>query len=101
MTLHPQILTSSHGEKSNQFCFSRLTTREELDKEQKKAAFWKAQSEGKTDQAKSDMARLLIIRKQREEAARKRTEDQDSKVNSQREDSINAGRAIISKTLGK
>lgn len=30
---------------------------------------------GKTDQAKADLARLAIIRKQREEAARKKEEE--------------------------
>ena len=49
--------------------------REAQEAERKKAAFWKAQMEGKTDQAKSDLARLAIIKKQREEAARKRQEE--------------------------
>ena len=31
--------------------------------------------EGKTEEARSDMARLAIIRKQREEAAKKREEE--------------------------
>lgn len=35
----------------------------------------KLQAEGKTDQARSDLARLAIIRKQREDAARKREEE--------------------------
>ena len=35
----------------------------------------KLQEEGKTDQARSDLARLALIKKQREDAARKR-EDQ-------------------------
>lgn len=34
----------------------------------------KLQEEGKTDQARSDLARLALIRKQREEAAKKREE---------------------------
>ncbi|KAI8834494.1 casein kinase substrate phosphoprotein PP28-domain-containing protein, partial [Chytridium lagenaria] len=46
--------------------------REEVEKERAKAAFWKAQMEGKTDQARADLARLAIIKKQREEAARKK-----------------------------
>ncbi|KAJ3105566.1 heat- and acid-stable phosphoprotein [Phlyctochytrium planicorne] len=50
--------------------------REEMEKERAKAAFWKAQMEGKTDQARADLARLAIIKKQREEAARKRAEEQ-------------------------
>lgn len=34
---------------------------------------------GKTDQAKADLARLAIIRKQREEAARKKEEERKGK----------------------
>lgn len=40
----------------------------------------KLQAEGKTDQARSDLARLAIIRKQREEAARKREEEKKGKI---------------------
>lgn len=35
---------------------------------------------GKTDQAKADLARLAIIRKQREDAARKKEEERKGKV---------------------
>ncbi|KAJ3064620.1 heat- and acid-stable phosphoprotein, partial [Rhizoclosmatium hyalinum] len=49
--------------------------KEALEAERKKAAFWKAQAEGKTDQAKSDLARLAIIKKQREEAAARKAEE--------------------------
>lgn len=35
---------------------------------------------GKTDQAKADLARLAIIRKQREEAARKKEEEKKGKL---------------------
>lgn len=34
---------------------------------------------GKTDQAKADLARLAIIRKQREEASRKKEEERKGK----------------------
>lgn len=40
----------------------------------------KLQAEGKTDQARSDLARLAIIRKQREEAARKRDEEKKGTI---------------------
>ena len=46
-----------------------------MEKERAKAAFWKAQMEGKTEQARADLARLAIIKKQREEAARKKAEE--------------------------
>ncbi len=54
--------------------------REALKKKQAKDAFWKAQEEGKTEQAKADLARLAIIRKQREEAAKKREEEKNGNM---------------------
>ena len=36
-------------------------------------------SEGKTDEARADLARLAIIRQQREEAAKKREEEKQGK----------------------
>ncbi|KAJ3129707.1 heat- and acid-stable phosphoprotein [Nowakowskiella sp. JEL0407] len=77
--------------------------REEIEKERKKQAFWKAQMEGKTDQAKADMARLAVIRKQREEAARKRAEEEAAKAASKaaKGGSLAAQKSIISKSLQK
>ncbi|KAI8817123.1 casein kinase substrate phosphoprotein PP28-domain-containing protein [Fimicolochytrium jonesii] len=77
--------------------------REALEKERAKAAFWKAQAEGKTDQARADMARLAIIRKQREEAAKRKAEEAAAKgkATGSKAESLNAGKGIISKTLGK
>uniref|UniRef100_S4RWV9 Pdgfa associated protein 1a n=1 Tax=Petromyzon marinus TaxID=7757 RepID=S4RWV9_PETMA len=49
--------------------------REELEKQQAKERYMKLHLAGKTDQARADLARLAIIRKQREDAARKRDED--------------------------
>lgn len=46
--------------------------REELEKQQAKAHYQKMHMEGKTDEARADLARLALIRKQREEAAKKR-----------------------------
>lgn len=46
--------------------------REELEKQKAKERYNKLQAEGKTDQAKADMARLAEIRKRREEEAAKR-----------------------------
>lgn len=51
--------------------------REEAEAKRKKEAWMKATMEGKTDQAKADLARLAIIRKQREDAARKRQVEVD------------------------
>jgi hypothetical protein len=50
--------------------------REEIEKQNRQAAYNKMHAEGKTDQARADLARLAIIRQQREEAARKRETDQ-------------------------
>lgn len=39
----------------------------------------KLQEEGKTDQARADLARLAVIKKQREDAAKKREEQKKAK----------------------
>ncbi|KAF4106644.1 pdgfa associated protein 1a [Onychostoma macrolepis] len=48
--------------------------REEIEKQKAKERYMKLHLEGKTDQAKADLARLAIIKKQREDAAKKREE---------------------------
>lgn len=48
--------------------------REEIEKQKSKERYMKLHLEGKTDQAKADLARLAIIKKQREDAAKKREE---------------------------
>ncbi|KAM7448467.1 heat- and acid-stable phosphoprotein [Porites harrisoni] len=53
--------------------------REEIARQQNIMRERKLQAEGKTDQARSDLARLAIIRKQREDAARKREEEKKAK----------------------
>ncbi|KAJ3019729.1 hypothetical protein HKX48_001834 [Thoreauomyces humboldtii] len=77
--------------------------REALAKERATAAFWKAQEEGKTDQARADLARLAIIKKNREEAAKRKAEEAANKGKpvGAKAESLNAGRGIISKSLGK
>lgn len=74
--------------------------REALQKEQAKAHYMKMTAEGKTDQARSDLARLALIRKQREEAKLKR-EEASNAANAKKDASLNAGKSIISKSLGK
>ena len=49
--------------------------REELEKQRAKAHYQKMHAAGKTEEARADLARLAIIRKQREEAAKKREEE--------------------------
>lgn len=46
--------------------------REEVEKQRAQAHYQKLHAEGKTDQARSDLARLAIIKQQREEAAKRR-----------------------------
>jgi len=51
-----------------------LVFREEIARQRNAARQRKLQEEGKTDQARADLARLAVIRKQREDAAKKREE---------------------------
>ncbi|XP_016343784.1 pdgfa associated protein 1a isoform X1 [Sinocyclocheilus anshuiensis] len=48
--------------------------REEIEKQKAKERYMKLHLEGKTEQARADLARLAIIKKQREDTARKREE---------------------------
>lgn len=54
--------------------FLVLPKREEIEKQKSKERYNKLHSEGKTEQARADLARLAIIKKQREDAAKKREE---------------------------
>uniref|UniRef100_A0A8C6LXH7 Pdgfa associated protein 1a n=1 Tax=Nothobranchius furzeri TaxID=105023 RepID=A0A8C6LXH7_NOTFU len=47
-------------------------SREEIEKQKSKERYMKLHLEGKTEQARADLARLAIIKKQREDAAKKR-----------------------------
>ncbi|XP_018427348.1 PREDICTED: 28 kDa heat- and acid-stable phosphoprotein isoform X2 [Nanorana parkeri] len=49
--------------------------REEIEKQKAKERYMKMHLAGKTDQAKADLARLAIIRKQREEAVKKKEDE--------------------------
>ena len=46
--------------------------REALEAAAAKERYWKLHEAGKTDQARADLARLAIIRKEREEKAKQR-----------------------------
>uniref|UniRef100_A0A8C6SIG5 Pdgfa associated protein 1a n=1 Tax=Neogobius melanostomus TaxID=47308 RepID=A0A8C6SIG5_9GOBI len=48
--------------------------REEIEKQKSKERYMKLHLEGKTEQARADLARLAIIKKQREDAVKKREE---------------------------
>ncbi|CAG8651043.1 13743_t:CDS:2 [Funneliformis mosseae] len=58
--------------------------REAAEKEAARQRYWKLHLEGKTDQAKSDLARLAVIKKQREEAALQRKAEQEAKAEAQK-----------------
>lgn len=53
-------------------CTPVVSIREEIEKQKSKDHLRKLQSEGKTEKGKADLARLAIIKKQREDAAKKR-----------------------------
>lgn len=55
-------------------CLMVFHNREEIEKQKSKERYNKLHSEGKTEQARADLARLAIIKKQREDAAKKREE---------------------------
>lgn len=57
--------------------------REELEKQRAREHYNKLHAQGKTDQAKADLARLAIIRKQREDAAARR--EMEKKMKEQEE----------------
>lgn len=49
-----------------------LCNREEIQKQQERNRYRQLHAQGKTTEARQDLARLAIVKKQREEAARKR-----------------------------
>jgi len=53
--------------------------REEIEKESQKKLHEQLRAEGKTEQARADLARLAIIRQEREQAAKKRAAEQQVK----------------------
>lgn len=53
--------------------------REQIEKQKAQAAYMKRHAEGKTSQAKADLARLAIIKQHRAEAAARREADKKSK----------------------
>ncbi|XP_076309797.1 uncharacterized protein LOC143225026 [Tachypleus tridentatus] len=63
--------------------------REEIEHQKAKANYMKLHAAGKTQEAQADLARLTMIRKQREEAAKKREEAKKAK------ESIKAGKSGV------
>lgn len=54
--------------------------REEIEKQKARENYQRLHAQGKTDEARADLARLAIIRQQREEAAKKRDEEKKRKL---------------------
>ncbi|KAM7386487.1 hypothetical protein PAMA_009207 [Pampus argenteus] len=71
--------------------------REEIEKQKAKERYMKMHLAGKTDQAKADLARLAIIRKQREEAAKRK--DEEKKAKDAKEAAAAAARGMNSLSL--
>ncbi|CAO1425585.1 unnamed protein product [Diamesa hyperborea] len=78
LTLNPKAQTSSGDGASGVEQLSRRE-REEIEKQKNKDAYQKLHAEGKTDQAKADLARLAIIKQQRAEAAARREAEKKEK----------------------
>ncbi|XP_077491312.1 uncharacterized protein LOC144101942 [Amblyomma americanum] len=70
--------------------------REELEKQRARQHYQKMHAAGKTEEARADLARLALIRKQREEQARKKEEELKAK-----EAERKAKAESINKALGK
>lgn len=54
--------------------------REELEKQEARRRYQQMHIAGKTEEAQADLARLAIIRKQREEAAKKKEEERKGQL---------------------
>lgn len=54
-------------------------SRDQLERQRAQANYQKLHAAGKTEEARADLARLAIIKQQREEAAKKRESDKKQK----------------------
>ncbi|EFA08249.1 28 kDa heat- and acid-stable phosphoprotein [Tribolium castaneum] len=70
--------------------------REEIERQKAQAHYQKLHAEGKTEQARADLARLAIIKQQREEAKKRREAEQKEK-----EDAAKLKSAQTQKALGR
>ena len=73
-----------------------LSYREQLEKQRAMANYQKLHAAGKTDEARADLARLAIIKQQREEAAKKRDAEKKAK-----EVAVQKQKEMTHKALGK
>lgn len=67
-----------------------------MEKQRAREAYQRLHAQGKTDQARADLARLAIIKQQREDAAKRRDEEKKAK-----EAELKAKQSMTNKALGK
>ncbi|KAG8199582.1 hypothetical protein JTE90_009419 [Oedothorax gibbosus] len=72
--------------------------REEIDKQRAKVHYQKMHAAGKTNEAKADLARLAIIKKQREDAAKRREEEIKAKAEADKAKAAETKKALGRKT---
>ena len=73
--------------------------REEIEKQRARDAYNKLHAEGKTEQARADLARLALIRQQREDAAKKKEQEKVAKEGSAKAAAVNkvaATKSVVS-----
>lgn len=71
--------------------------REEIEKQRAKENYLKLHAQGKTEQARADLARLAIIRQQREDAAKKRDEERKMREQQEKEKQASKTQGIKAK----
>jgi len=69
-----------------------------LEKQKAKVHYQKMHAAGKTSEAKADLARLAIIKKQREDAAKKKEEERKAKIAAEKEKANLTKKALGKKT---
>lgn len=72
--------------------------REELEKQRARQHYQKMHAAGKTEEARADLARLALIRKQREEQARRKEEEAKAKEAERKAKAESINRALGKKT---
>lgn len=76
----PEKLEAAAGPSSSAKPELSRREREELEKQRATAKYQKMHSEGKTDEARADLARLAIIKQHRAEAQARREQDKKGKL---------------------
>lgn len=74
--------------------------REELEKQRARENYMRLHAEGKTEQARADLARLALIRREREEAAKKRELERQEKEGANKTAAVNKVAAVRSAVTG-